>query len=216
MENTRSDGTFESLEARMSQMEQILEVLIERMRQQQRKPLVLPPPPPVLVEKENTDIISLTQKFNKMKPPIFLGGIELSKAKTWLLELEKIFEVFLCSEIKKILLATYTLKEEARRWWMLIRDASGTMMWSQFKIIFYEKYIPQCFRDHKVSEFQKLKQCKMSVAEYEEKFIELARFSPHMVDTNYKKAQKFEGDLDLDVFDRVGVLKLPTYVDVLD
>ncbi|XP_028081872.1 uncharacterized protein LOC114283253 [Camellia sinensis] len=37
-----------------------------------------------------------------------------------------------------------------------------------------------------------------------------------MVDTDYKKAQKFEGGLDLDVFNRVGVLKLPTYVEVLN
>ncbi|XP_028071569.1 uncharacterized protein LOC114273926 [Camellia sinensis] len=56
----------------------------------------------------------------------------------------------------------------------------------------------------------------MSIAEYEAKFTELARFAPHMIDTDYKKAQKFEGGLDLDIFNRVGVLKLPTYVDVLD
>ncbi|XP_028109680.1 uncharacterized protein LOC114308060 [Camellia sinensis] len=90
------------------------------------------------------------------------------------------------------------------------------MTWSQFKVIFYEKYFPQCFKDRKVSEFQELKQSKMSVAEYEAKFTELARFAPHMADTDYKKAQKFEGELDLDVFDRVGILKLPTYVEVLD
>ncbi|XP_028108307.1 uncharacterized protein LOC114307123 [Camellia sinensis] len=37
-----------------------------------------------------------------------------------------------------------------------------------------------------------------------------------MVDTDYKKARKFKGGLDLEVFDRVSVLKLPTYVEVLD
>jgi len=67
-----------------------------------------------------------------------------------------------------------------------------------------------------VSKFQELKQGRMFVAEYEAKFIELARFSPHMVDTDYKKAHKFEGGLYLHIFDRVGVLKLPTYVEVLD
>ncbi|XP_028103718.1 uncharacterized protein LOC114302838 [Camellia sinensis] len=56
----------------------------------------------------------------------------------------------------------------------------------------------------------------MSVAEYEAKFTELARLAPHMVDIDYKKARKFEGGLDLDVFHRVGVLKLPIYVEVLD
>ena len=56
----------------------------------------------------------------------------------------------------------------------------------------------------------------MSVAKYAAKFIELARFTPYIVDIDYKKAQKFEGGLDLEVFDRVGVLKLPTYVEVLN
>ncbi|KAL7181479.1 hypothetical protein ACSBR1_040385 [Camellia fascicularis] len=56
----------------------------------------------------------------------------------------------------------------------------------------------------------------MSIAEYEAKFTELAQFAPHMVDTDYKMAQKFEGGLTLEVFDRDGVLKLPIYVEVLD
>ena len=87
---------------------------------------------------------------------------------------------------------------------------------AQFNAIFYDKYIPQSFRDQKVFEFQELKQRRMSVAEYEAKFTELARFAPHMVDTDYKKTRMFEGGLELEVFDRVDVLKLPTYVEVLD
>ncbi|XP_028064594.1 uncharacterized protein LOC114267729 [Camellia sinensis] len=131
-------------------------------------------------------LAALTEKFMKMRPPIFFGGMESSKAETWLLEMEKLFEVFPCSEIQKVLLATYTLKDEARRWWLL------------------------------VSEFQELKQGIMSVAEYEAKFTELARFAPHMVDTDYKKARKFESGLDLDILDRVRVLNLSMYVNVLD
>ena len=56
----------------------------------------------------------------------------------------------------------------------------------------------------------------MSVAEYETKFIELARYAPHMVDTDYKKARKFEGGLNVAILDRISVFKLPTYVGVLD
>ncbi|KAL7260962.1 hypothetical protein ACSBR1_006599 [Camellia fascicularis] len=56
----------------------------------------------------------------------------------------------------------------------------------------------------------------MSVAEYESKFTELARYAPHMVDTDYKKARKFEGDLNVEILDRINVLKLLKYVDVLD
>ncbi|XP_028078734.1 uncharacterized protein LOC114280555 [Camellia sinensis] len=100
-----------------------------------------------------------------MKPPTFLGGIEPLKAETWLLEMKKLFEVFLCSETQKVLLATYTLKDEARIWWLLVRNNDENMTWAQFNTIFHDKYFPQCFRDRKVSEFQELKQDRMSVAE---------------------------------------------------
>ncbi|XP_028098491.1 uncharacterized protein LOC114298162 [Camellia sinensis] len=163
----------------------MLAALTEAWTQQQRQQPLPLPPLPAQAEADNTDIINLTQKFMKMKLPTFCGGIEPLKAETWLLEIEKLYEVFPCTETQKVLIATYTLKDEARR-------------------------------DRKVSEFQELKQGRMSVAEHEAKFTELARFAPHMVDTDYKKVRKFEGGLDLEVFDRVGVLKLPTYVEVLD
>ena len=56
----------------------------------------------------------------------------------------------------------------------------------------------------------------MSIAEYESKFTELARYAPHMVDTDYKKAKRFEGGLNVAILDRINVLKLPTYVNVLN
>ncbi|XP_028080091.1 uncharacterized protein LOC114281735 [Camellia sinensis] len=216
MDNARNDDTAGSSDARMNRMEQMLATLTEVVMQQQREQPLPPPPLPAQVEMGTGDIINLTQKFMKMKSPTFYGGIEPLKVETWLLEMEKLYEVFPCSEVQKVLLATYTPKDEARRWWLLIRNGHENMTWTQFNTIFYDKYFPQCFQDRKVSEFQELKQGRMSVAEYEAKFTELARFAPHMVDTDYKKAHKFEGGLDLDILDRVGVLSLPMYVNVLD
>ncbi|XP_028064705.1 uncharacterized protein LOC114267832 [Camellia sinensis] len=216
MENARGNDTSESFEARMNRMEQMLTALTEAMTQKLRQQPLPPPPLPVQVEPDNNDIISLTKKFMKMKPSTFLGGIEPLKAETWLLEMEKLYEIFPCSETQKVLLATYTLKDEARRWWLLIQSGNRNMTWVHFNEIFYDKNFPQCCRDRKMSEFQELKQGRMSVAKYEAKFTELARFSPQVVDTDYKKARKFKGGLHSDVFDWVDVLKLPTYVDVLD
>ncbi|XP_028123394.1 uncharacterized protein LOC114320524 [Camellia sinensis] len=48
----------------------------------------------------------------------------------------------------------------------------------------------------------------MSVAEYESKFTELARYAPHMVDTVYKKVRKFEDGLNVEILDRINVLKV--------
>ncbi|XP_028084842.1 uncharacterized protein LOC114285953 [Camellia sinensis] len=189
MENTRSSDAIESSEARMNRMKQMLTTLTESLRQQP-----LPhSPPPVQAEPVNNDIISLTQKFNKIKPPIFLDGIEPLKAESWLLEMEKLFEVFPYSKTQKVLLATYTLKDEARRWWLLIRNDNGNVTWVQFKEIFYDKYFPQCFQDRKVSKFQELKQGNMSITKYEAKFTKELKL-PKYVDV-LDKAFVAEGNL---------------------
>ncbi|XP_028108366.1 uncharacterized protein LOC114307166 [Camellia sinensis] len=120
MENVRNNDTSESSEAHMSRMGKMFAALTETLTQQQRQQLLPPPPPPAQHEPDNNDIINLTQKFMKMKLTTFLGGIEPLKGETWLLEMEKLFEMFPCSEIQKVLLATYTLKDEAWRWWLLV------------------------------------------------------------------------------------------------
>ena len=99
----------------MGRMEQMLAALTKTLTQQQRQQPLPPSPPPAQAKVDNANIINLTQKFMKIKPPTFYGGIEPLKAETWLLEMEKLYEVFPCTETQKVLLATYTLKDEARR-----------------------------------------------------------------------------------------------------
>ncbi|XP_028063471.1 uncharacterized protein LOC114266747 [Camellia sinensis] len=134
----------------------------------------------------------------------------------WVLSIEKLFEVLPCLETQKVLLATFTLEEEARRWWMLMCESNKNIGWAQFLEIFYDKYFPQCVHDRKVKEFMGLKHDSMIVAEYEAKFTELARFAPYMVDTNYNKVRHFEEGLRDDILEKVNVLKLETYIEVLD
>ncbi|XP_028125340.1 uncharacterized protein LOC114322266 [Camellia sinensis] len=147
-----------------------------------------------------------------MKPSLFHEGVDPLKAEAWVLGIEKLFEVF----PQKVQLATFTLEDEARRRWMLICDDNKGTDWTRFLEIFYDKYFLQCARDRKASKFEGLKQGSMIVVEYEAKFTELARFALHMVDIDYKKVRKFEGSLRNDIQERVNVLKLLTYVDVLD
>ena len=154
MDNASTANETESSEARMARLERMVELLTARLEQQQNQQ---PPPPPPVQPEPNVndgDIIALTQKFNKMKPPSFQGGLEPLKAEAWVLETEKLFEVFPCSEAHKVLLATFTLQEKARRWWMLVRDTNTVVTWAQFKESFFEKYLPQCVRDRKVTEIE--------------------------------------------------------------
>ncbi|XP_028073349.1 uncharacterized protein LOC114275503 [Camellia sinensis] len=138
------------------------------------------------------------------------------KAEAWVLGIEKLFEVFPCTEVQKVQLAAFTLEGEARRWWMLTRNVHPRLMWDRFLELFYDKYFPQSMRDKKVTEFETLRQGNKTIAEYEAQFVELARFTPHMVDMDYKKARKFEGGLRTAILDQINVLKLRIYVDVLE
>ncbi|XP_028125622.1 uncharacterized protein LOC114322501 [Camellia sinensis] len=138
------------------------------------------------------------------------------KAETWVLGIEKLFEAFSCTEVQKVQLASFTLEDEARRWWMLTKTVHQGLTWDRFLELFYDKYFPQSMRDKKVTKFETLRQGNRTVVEYEAQFAELARFAPHMVYTDYKKARKFEGGLRTAILDQINVLKLPTYVNVLE
>ncbi|XP_028099393.1 uncharacterized protein LOC114298942 [Camellia sinensis] len=208
MVRTRADELEESSTARLDRMERMIQDMAETLRQQwqwQEQWQHLQPSPPVQpIPDFHNDArkIVLTKEFKKMKSPSFCGGVDPLKAEAWVLSIKKLFEVFPCVETQKVQLATITLEDEARRWWMLICDDNKGIDW--------------CVCDRKVSEFEELKQGNLTVAKYEAKFTELARFAPHMVDTDYKKARKSENGFRNDILERVNVLNLPTYVDVLD
>ncbi|KAH7514930.1 hypothetical protein FEM48_Zijuj11G0142400 [Ziziphus jujuba var. spinosa] len=67
------------------------------------------------------------------------------------------------------------------------------------------------WRDNKIAEFIELKQGKMTLAQYERKFDELSRYAPHLVDTDERKAQKFEKGLRDGLRRPILVLRLQTY-----
>ncbi|CAL5422329.1 unnamed protein product [Camellia sinensis] len=224
MLRTRGDKIEKSSTARMDRMERLIQEMAETLSQQQEwqqqwqqpHPPLPPPVPPVLDLQNDDRIIALTKEFKKMKPPQFHGGLDPLKVEAWVIGIENLFEVFPCSETQKVLLATFMLEDEARRWWMLMRENHKDVDLTKFLEIFNDKYFSQCVRDRKVSEFMELKQDSMTVAEYEAKFTELARFTPHVIDSDYKKARHFEGGLRSDILKRVNVLKLETYIGVLD
>ncbi|KAL7234556.1 hypothetical protein ACSBR1_018044 [Camellia fascicularis] len=105
-----------------------------------------------------------------MKPPTFESGLDLLKAKAWVLGIKKLFEAFSCIDVQKVLFAAFHL-----------RGRSAKMV--------------DCVRDQKVSKFERLRQGNRTMTKYEVQFIELARYAPCMVDIEYKKARKFEGGL---------------------
>ncbi|XP_028124943.1 uncharacterized protein LOC114321905 [Camellia sinensis] len=130
--------------------------------------------------------------------------------------MEKLFEIFPSTDAQKVSLAAFTLDDDARRWWMMVRESNPGLTWARFLELFYNKHFPLSVRNRKTTEFQNLTQGNKTVVEYDRAFTELARYAPHMVDDDYRKARKFESGLRGPIQDRVNMLNMPTYAGVLD
>ena len=74
-----------------------------------------------------------------------------------------------------------------------------------------EKYFPRYMQSQMELKFFELKQESTSVDEYERKFTELTRFVPEYVDTEEKKAIRFQQGLRPWISSKVAVFKLLSY-----
>ncbi|GFS36766.1 hypothetical protein Acr_00g0047920 [Actinidia rufa] len=113
---------------------------------------------------------TMIKQFQQLKPPTFYGTPDPMAAESWLLGIERVFEVLPCTDEQKVIFATF-LK------------------------VFNEEYFPEMVRDQKVQEFLNLKQGNMIVVEYNAKFMELSRYAPHIVSTESRKARRFKAGL---------------------
>ncbi|XP_028081110.1 uncharacterized protein LOC114282603 [Camellia sinensis] len=85
--------------------------------------------------------------------------------------MEKLFEVFPSTDAQKVSLAAFTLEDDARRWWMMIREGNPDLTWAKFLELFYDKHFLLSVWDRKTTEFQMLTQGSKTVAEYDHKAI---------------------------------------------
>ena len=88
-------------------------------------------------------------------------------------------------------------------------------MWPRFLEVFNDEYFLETVRDQKTMEFLNLMKEKMTVVEYNAKFIELSCYAPHIVSTESCKVRKFEAGLEWNIRNKVDMLRLPTYKEVL-
>lgn len=145
-------------------------------------------------------------------PPEFHGTNDPTKAQAWIKEIEKAFKIVQVLENQKTTFATYMLKGEANFWWESKETREEQVVtWDRFKDLFFEKYFPQTMKNKMEMQFLELKQGDMSVEQYEAKFIELARFAPHQVDTEMRKARRFEQGLKPWIYNKVSVFETKKY-----
>ncbi|XP_028077579.1 uncharacterized protein LOC114279524 [Camellia sinensis] len=165
---------------------------------------------------ERQEGLTTIKQFQDLKPTTFIGSPNPLVAEAWVRDMEKIFRALPCTERQKVTFATFTIKDDAQEWWLLTLEKEDIVTWARFLEVFYEKYFPDSLREQKASEFIHLRQETMTVAEYESKFTQLARFATYVIPTEARKARKFEAGLDPEIKDRLEVLKLPTYAAVVD
>ncbi|XP_056163597.1 uncharacterized protein LOC130136970 [Syzygium oleosum] len=148
-------------------------------------------------------IQGLIKQFLKLKPSKFAGVGDPNEAERWIHSLEKIFNLLTCTDADKILLAEYQSEGNADHWWRASKETMfpvGTeITWENFMEAFYEKYFSECAKDQKIAKFIQLCQNNMMVDQYETKFSELSRFTPHMVENREDKAARFLNGLKTDI-----------------
>ena len=67
-----------------------------------------------------------------------------------------------------------------------------------------------------MGEFVCLEQRDLTVAQYEAKFTELSRFSPQLIATEEEKTLKFQDNLKPYLKNKISILKLGVYLEVVD
>ncbi|XP_028098130.1 uncharacterized protein LOC114297847 [Camellia sinensis] len=107
-------------EDRLERLERLVEGLVRELRQPRPQDTgttstqaeqtngrytASPPPVPQGPPQQalyGNDTITLIREFKKMKPPRFQGGIEPIKIEAWVLEMEKLFEIFPSTDAQKL------------------------------------------------------------------------------------------------------------------
>src|SRR3954466_8417070 len=107
--------------------------------------------------------------------------------------MENNLEVARVEANEKVLFATHYLARDARA----CRAMTGGQMmtWEEFKVKFSRTHVPSGLINRMRDEFRELKQGRMTVVEYRDKNLSLARYAPDDIDNEAKKKERFLNDL---------------------
>ncbi|KAK1607890.1 hypothetical protein QYE76_031563 [Lolium multiflorum] len=136
---------------------------------------------------------SKLKNFQKTNPPMFSKTEEPLYADDWLETMENNLEVAGVEAAERVLFATHYLSGPARAWWTSTRamNAGQMMTWADFKLKFSKYHVPPGLIKKMRDEFRELKQGRMSVVEYRDRFLTLSRYTPDETDTTKKWKERF-------------------------
>ncbi|KAK1642242.1 hypothetical protein QYE76_060047 [Lolium multiflorum] len=130
---------------------------------------------------------SKLKNFQNTNPPVFSKIEEPLDADDWLQTMENNLEVAGVEANEKVLFATHYLAGPARAWWTSTRAMNGGqfMTWEDFKLKFSKYHVPGLIEKMR-DEFRELKQGRMTVVEYRDKFLTLSSSSGGFTPRNNK------------------------------
>jgi hypothetical protein len=136
--------------------------------------------------------------MNKIKPPTFDGENQKEEdVETWLLGMRKCFQQKNYSSHAQGRIAMYQLKGKESMWWdqilkvQYIKEKNVT--WKEFKNYFENKYLNKRYYDRKMKELFELKLGRMTMDEYERRFLELLKYVSFIKDETIKIQRYLSG-----------------------
>lgn len=141
------------------------------------------------------------KRMSSHKPKTYDGESDPVKFEDWIFYIEKLLDVVSCPQNLRVKLASFYLEGPAELWWRNLKQtfAGGVedenhpnnLTWDAFLEKLKDRFYPLSLQKQKESEFLTLKQNTLSVAEYANKFLELARFASGLVPTEQTKMNRF-------------------------
>ncbi|RVW14473.1 Retrovirus-related Pol polyprotein from transposon 297 [Vitis vinifera] len=111
-----------------------------------------------------------------------------TETEAWIMKIEKFFDVIDCSEEQKASYATFMLDKEADHWWRMTK-----------RLLEDQRPIGN-----------------LTVAQYEAKFIKQSCFAPQLIAIEEEKTLKFQDGLKPYLKNKISILKLSVYSEVVD
>ncbi|RVX19816.1 Retrovirus-related Pol polyprotein from transposon 17.6 [Vitis vinifera] len=148
----------------------------------------IPPPPEVLPSMSTEELYRYLGTLAGLVERQARAIGSNGQGQSHLVGIGKFFDVIDCSEEQKASYAAFMLDKEA----------------------------DHCVRRQKVGEFVRLERGDLTVAQYEAKFTELSRFAPQLIATKEEKTLKFHDGLKPYLKNKISILKLGVYSEVVD
>ncbi|MQM19462.1 hypothetical protein Taro_052467 [Colocasia esculenta] len=159
---------------------------------------------------------ALVERFLRLQPPTYSGGPNPDTAEHWIHEIERVFVIMRCPPEDKVILATYRLRGFAQEWWRLKLQTvyagrtEDRITWAEFLASFNDTFFPVQIHQAKREQFRTLQQEKLSVLEYQMRFMALSRYAPYVVSDSAMMVEYFIRGLRLELQDAVAPLMCRT------